>query len=138
MDDKRKQERRDEFNEKELKRYKELRIKLSKLESKQIEKSTAHWTTKNSQSKAMGENMKTFLSDQINHINTIKQGLLYHTKYESELHNKETEINNSYFISYIYHRFVSVSLINIYMKRETRNNCTNQSCRGFVRLDIIN
>ena len=96
MDGKRRIELRDNFTEKELKRMKELRIKLSKLESKQIETTTSHLRIKNNQSKAMGEKIKTFLSDQINHIDTIKRGLFDMEQYTSQLHTSCNHINNSY------------------------------------------
>ena len=95
MDERRKQEGRDKFNDKELKKFKELRIKLAKLESKQIEKQTKLFTTKNNQSKQMGENMKIFLSDQINHINKIKRGLLDLHQYQSELYQNCDMTHNS-------------------------------------------
>ena len=95
INERKKLEKREEFNEKELQRIKSLKMKLEKLESKKITKTTNHWKITNDQSKQMGENIKSFLSTQIEHINKLKKGFVSLQAYESELHSNCNQINQS-------------------------------------------
>eukprot|EP01083_Nonionella_stella_P069239 184454_1 len=93
MDERRRNEHRDRFNDKELKRFKELRIKLAHLESVKVEKNSAQSKSKHNQRTAMAQTMKAFLKQQIHHLNSIKRSLFDLETHQSELFVKCDQMN---------------------------------------------